>query len=176
MTALVIVAALAVATYVVVDAGGGLPAPPNPAVAPVGDSSETGAGVPPGVVDATVEYVHDGDTLFLSDGTKVRLLGIDTPEIGENRECYGDEATAELRRLLPEGTHVRALADVQPLDQYGRSLLFLYTDDDAQVNLQMIEAGFAEAVVLPPNVLLADELEAAEDRAQSAGLGIWGSC
>jgi micrococcal nuclease len=131
---------------------------------------------PDGSAQATVEYVHDGDTLFLADGTKVRLLGIDTPEVGEHHECYGDEARELLRDLLPEGTHVRVLADVQPLDQYGRSLLFLYTDDGALVNLQLIEAGAAEAVVLPPNVLFADELEAAEDRAQAAGAGMWGAC
>jgi len=129
--------------------------------------------VPAGATDATIEYVHDGDTLFLTDGTKVRLLGIDTPEIGDDLECYGDEATQLLRSTLPEGTHVRTVADVQPFDQYGRSLLFLYTDDGALVNLAMIEAGAAEAVVLPPNVMFSDELEAAEGRAQAAGLGIW---
>jgi endonuclease YncB( thermonuclease family) len=131
---------------------------------------------PAAATEATVEYVHDGDTLFLDDGTKVRLLGIDTPEIGDNAECYGDEATAQLRQLLPEGSRVRVLADVEPFDQYGRSLLFLYTADGVLVNLALIDAGAAEAVVLPPNVLFADELEAAEDRAQAAGLGMWGSC
>jgi len=40
----------------------------------------------------------------------------------------------------------------------------------------MIERGAAEAVVLEPNVLFADDLEAAEDRAQAAGAGMWGSC
>lgn len=132
--------------------------------------------VPQDATVATVEYVHDGDTLFLTDGTKVRLLGIDTPEVGEHRECYGDEARELLRDLLPEGTRVQVLADVQPLDQYGRSLLFIYTDDGVNVNLELIERGAAEAVVLAPNVLFADELEAAEDRAQAAGLGMWGAC
>ena len=65
---------------------------------------------------------------------------------------------------------------MQPLDQYGRSLLFIYTDGGVNVNLELIERGAAEAVVLPPNVLLADDLEAAEDRAQAAGLGMWGAC
>jgi micrococcal nuclease len=158
----VVVAWLAVNGYLVRPDGAG------PEGAPAEDAA--------GSADATVEYVHDGDTLFLADGTKVRLLGIDTPEVGEHHECYGDEARELLRDLLPEGTHVRVLADVQPLDQYGRSLLFLYTDDGALVNLQLIEAGAAEAVVLPPNVLFADELEAAEDRAQAAGAGMWGAC
>ena len=112
--------------------------------------------------------MHDGDTLFLADGTKVRLLGIDTPEVGDDLECYGDEATALLRSLLPEGAAVSVLADQQPLDQYGRALLFIYTDDGDLVNLTLIEKGAAEAVVLPPNLLFADELEAAEDAARSA--------
>lgn len=171
IVALVIIAALAGAVVLVVSSVD------RPVSSPVSAASHPGpAAVPAGTVDATIEYVHDGDTLFLDDGTKVRLLGIDTPEVGDHLECYGDEATAALREMLPEGTHVRVLADVQPLDQYGRSLLFVFTDADINVNLTLIEQGFAEAVVLSPNVLLADELEAAEDRAQDAGLGIWGAC
>jgi len=157
-----------------------------------GDTGGSGAGtngngngnhdIPEDARNAVVDYVHDGDTLFLAgktaldDRTKVRLLGIDTPEIGEHAECYGDEATALLRELLPEGTAVHVLADVQPLDKYGRSLLFVYREDGMLVNLELIERGAAEAVVLPPNLMLADELEAAEDRAQAAGLGMWGAC
>lgn len=139
-------------------------------------TTPTTDGIPSAAMPATVEYVHDGDTLFLDDGRKVRLLGIDTPEVGEHAECYGDEATALLRSLLPEGSSVRVLADVQPLDQYGRSLLFVYRDDATLVNLAMLESGAAEAVVLEPNVLFAERLRAAEDDARAAGLGLWGAC
>ena len=133
-------------------------------------------GIPAAATDATIEYVHDGDTLFLTDGRKVRLLGVDTPEIGENPECYGDEATALVRSMLPEGTHVHVLADAQPLDQYDRSLLLIWLDDATFVNLELIEQGAAEAVVLEPNLLYATEFEAAEDAAQAADLGLWGAC
>jgi micrococcal nuclease len=149
------------------EAGSGVPGAGEPGAS---------GGIPPGASEAVIEYVHDGDTLFLEDGRKVRLLGVDTPEVGERAECYGEEATALLRSLLPEGTRVSVVADVEPLDQYGRSLLFLYTDDATLINLALIEAGAAEAVVLEPNVLLAAELEAAERRAQVAGLGLWGAC
>jgi len=149
-----------------------------PAAAPEGDSpaSVTTPAIPADAGEATVDYVHDGDTLFLTDGRKVRLLGIDTPEVGDYAECLGEEATAALRAKLPEGTHVRTVADVQPLDQYGRSLLFLFTDDGRLVNLDLISEGWAEAVVLQPNVLWAAEVEGAEDAAQAASLGIWGRC
>ena len=120
--------------------------------------------------------MHDGDTLFLTDGRKVRLLGIDTPEIGDNAECFGAEATAALRAKLPEGTHVRTVADVQPLDQYDRTLLFLFTGDGRLVHLDLISEGYAEAVVLQPNVLWSAEVEAAEDAAEAAALGMWGAC
>ncbi|CAN5294681.1 thermonuclease family protein [soil metagenome] len=139
-------------------------------------STPTQTAVPAGTEAAVVDYVHDGDTLFLEDGRKVRLLGIDTPEIGDHAECYGDEAKALLRTLLPKGTQVQVLADVQPLDRYGRSLLFIYTDDGTNINLELIEAGAAEAVVLKPNVMFASQLETAEDRAQAAGRGMWGQC
>ena len=183
--AFVVISALVAGVFLVIDAGGlpvGWQAPAlPPAITESGsDGADTGANddvpVPAAATPATIEYVHDGDTLFLTGGTKVRLLGIDTPEIGENLECYGDEATALLRSLLPEGVSVRVLSDVQPLDQYGRSLLFVYTESGELVNLTLIESGAAEAVVLEPNLLFATELEAAEDAAQTAGVGMWGAC
>lgn len=132
--------------------------------------------IPTAATEATVEYVHDGDTLFLADGRKVRLLAINTPEIGDNAECYGDEATAALRAMLPEGTHVWVMPDVEPLDQYGRSLLFIYTDAAVNVNLELLASGAAEVEMYSPNLLLADEAHAAEDAARTAGLGLWGAC
>ncbi len=150
--------------------------PDTEQIRPIPTSVTWSGEVPGAATDATIEYVHDGDTLFLTDGRKVRLLGVDTPEVGENLECYGDEATALLRSLLPEGTHVRVLADTQALDQYGRSLLLLWQDDATFVNLALIQQGAAEAVVLEPNLLYASEFEAAEDAAQAAGLGLWGTC
>jgi micrococcal nuclease len=78
--------------------------------------------------------------------------------------------------MLPEGTHVRVLADEQPVDQYDRALLLIWLDDSTFVNLELIGQGAAEAVVLEPNLLYAAEFEAAEDAAHAAGLGLWGAC
>ena len=120
--------------------------------------------------------MHDGDTLFLEDGRKVRLLGINTPEIGDNAECYGNQARDELREWLPEGQAVWVLEDVEPLDQYGRSLLFVFLDDGTNVNLELIEVGVAEVEQYAPNWLYSDELRAAEASAYQQGLGMWGVC
>jgi len=132
--------------------------------------------MPADAIPATIDYVHDGDTLFLTDGTKVRLLAVDTPEIGDNLECLGNEATAYLRTLLPGGSTVYTLADAEPTDQYGRSLLFIWTATGTLVNLDLVEQGYAEAVFIGGNRLYEDQVEAAEDAAQDAGRGIWGAC
>jgi micrococcal nuclease len=133
-------------------------------------------GIPPQATEATIDYVHDGDTLFLADGRKVRLLGVNTPEIGDNLECYGDEATALLRSLLPAGTHVWVQADIEPLDQYDRSLLFIYTDDATNINLELLRQGAAEVEMYEPNVLLRVQIIEAEEAARAANVGMWGAC
>jgi len=147
----------------------------GPDAGPDASPAKPGA-IPADATGAIVEYVHDGDTLFLEDGRKLRMLGINTPEIGENLECYGNEATAVLRGLLPEGTHVWVQQDVEPLDQYGRSLLFVYTDAGTNVNLELLREGAAEVEMYKPNVLLRDEVYAAEDSARAASLGLWSAC
>ena len=132
--------------------------------------------IPDSALEATVDYVHDGDTLFLTDGTKVRLLAVDTPEVGSSAECYGDEARSYLRGLLPEGSTIYTQVDAEPTDQYGRSLLFIWTSTGTLVNLDLVEQGYAEAVFIGGNRLYEAEIEAAEDAAQGAGRGIWGDC
>jgi endonuclease YncB( thermonuclease family) len=107
---------------------------------------------------------------------KVRLLAVDTPEVGDNLECYGNEAREYLRSLLPEGSTVYLVADVTSLDQYGRSLRFVYTADGVLTNYELVAGGWAEAVFIGRNRALEDEFEQAEDEAQRAGAGIWGGC
>ena len=140
--------------------------------------------IPSDAFEATVAYVHDGDTLYLDTGTtelKVRLIGIDTPELASQQrpdaeECYGVEARELLRDFLPEGTEVLALEDREPEDRFGRSLLYVYLDDGTFVNLAMIELGAAEAIKVGLNDRYWPELRDAEVEANAAGLGMWGSC
>ncbi len=149
---------------------------PPSAVEPV----ETSLGIPEDAEPATVNYVHDGDTIFLDtpkdSNLKVRLLAVDTPEVGDNLECYGNEARDFTRSLLPEGSTVYTLADVEPYDQYGRALLFVWTADGELVNYSLVAEGYAEAVFIGRNRMLEDDVEAAEDSAEAGPLGIWANC
>lgn len=142
---------------------------------------------PSEAVSMTVEHVHDGDTLFLrtnrpnalvatTDSVKVRLLGIDTPEVGDRAECFGDQATAQLRTLLPDGSRTWITADQDPVDQYGRSLFYLWTEDGRFVNYELVAGGAAESLMIAPNDAHYPLLRATEDAAAAAGAGMWGVC
>lgn len=132
---------------------------------------------------AQVVRVVDGDTIVVRLGgteEKVRLLGIDTPESVDPRspvQCFGKEASAHTAALLPPGTKVRLVRDVEARDRYSRLLAYVYRDDDgAFVNLQLAQEGYAAVLTYPPNVAHAAEITAAAAAARDAGRGLWSAC
>ena len=132
---------------------------------------------------ARVTRVVDGDTVRVSlAGTEepVRLIGIDTPEThgaGGLRECFGAEATRRMTDLLPPGTRVRLVRDVEARDRYDRLLAYVYrTADGLFVNLAMAREGYATTLTYPPNVAHADEFVAAVRDARNDGRGLWSRC
>lgn len=152
-----------------------------------GGSAEATPPRPETAVAVTVDYVHDGDTLFVypeqatavlgsTEKTKVRLLGIDTPEVGENAECFGPQATEALRALLPEGSTAWALTDVNPTDKYGRSLLLMWTDDGRFVNNELLRGGAATVLQIDPNRAHTELFRQSEATAADSGAGLWGAC
>jgi micrococcal nuclease len=135
------------------------------------------------ITSATVERVVDGDTVVLSiAGTeeRVRLIGVDAPESVAPEvpeQCYGAEASQALADVLPAGTEVRIVRDVEGRDRYERLLLYLYrSQDDLFVNRWLVEGGFADAVSYEPNVTHEIELNQAKQAAVAAGAGLWGRC
>ena len=133
--------------------------------------------------NATVVRVVDGDTVQVDiDGQreKLRLIGIDTPETVKPDtpvQCYGPEASAFTKQLLPEGTAVRIERDVEARDDYGRLLGYVYRADDGLfVNLEIVAQGYASLLTFPPNVAHVDEFVAAARAAERANLGLWSAC
>lgn len=126
--------------------------------------------------DVVVTSITDGDT-FRAGDERVRLIGIDTPEISGGVECYGHEASDALAALIPVGTEVRLVTDVEPVDRYDRTLAYVYrTSDGLHVNLRMAADGFASPLTVPPNVAHAEDFVAAAGEARDAGLGLWSAC
>lgn len=133
---------------------------------------------------AVVVEVVDGDTVVVDVAGRqehARLLGIDTPEVyvdaGERPECYGPEASAFTKELLPAGTPVRLERDVVGRDDYGRLLVYVYRAADGQmVNEAIVAGGFATPLSIAPNGAHAARFVAAARAAEAAGLGLWGAC
>ena len=151
-----------------------------PPVRPVTPVELVPAAASAGATAMTVQHVHDGDTLFLvaADGSelKVRLLGIDTPELRPAPECFSVEARDHLRALVPDGSVVTVSPDTEALDQYGRSLYYLWSAQGEFVNLRLVSDGYGTALNIEPNTAYANEFAAAEATARESGAGLWAAC
>lgn len=121
--------------------------------------------------------VIDGDTIALTNGERVRLLQIDTPEVGTG-ECYSRAAARDLRRLLPVGALLVLEADsrLDDRDRYARLLRYVWRGG-LDVNLQLVRDGSA-TVWLYGGVQgkHAAQLLAAGRAARDAKRGLWGAC
>lgn len=134
---------------------------------PAGERSSTGR------VSARVTKHTDGDTLWLSGIGKVRLIGIDTPEVFSGVECYGRRAAAFVRRVLPLRSEVRYRLGAEERDRYGRSLAYVWLDDGRFLNRLLLARGYAQTLTIPPNVEYVDDFAAAARGARGRGLGLW---
>jgi len=117
---------------------------------------------------AQVAFVVDGDTVELTDGRRVRYVGINTPEIGQP---HADEAQA-FNETLVAGQAVWLETGEQARDQYDRLLAHVWVGDTF-VNLALARQGYANAYTVPPNLRYADALARAEREAREAGRGLW---
>ena len=137
------------------------------------------AATTPGTLRGAVVDVYDGDTLTveLTDGTRerVRLIGIDAPELRNNpynqAHALGAPAALYLAQLVA-GEAVDLVLGVKGRDRYGRLLAYVYLDG-LFINLEMVRAGYAVTYTVPPDVAHAEEFRAAEREARAAGRGLW---
>ncbi len=134
---------------------------------------------------ARITSVADGDTVNVRLGTgayrRVRLLGIDTPEVyGPVVECGGPAASAAMKRMLPAGTYVKLVSDTSQarVDRYGRLLRYVTRHSDGR-ELNRAQVALGNATVYVYNGVpfkRTRDYRAAEASARAAHRGIWGAC
>ena len=136
-----------------------------------------------GRVFATVSEVIDGDTLHVSIGgmkEEIRLIGVDTPETVHPTkpvQCFGPEASAHTKQLLPRGTRVYLVRDVESRDRYGRLLAYVYrATDDLFINNELVFNGWARPYPYPPNTTLETTFAESAHHAETKQLGLWSRC
>lgn len=125
-------------------------------------------------VRAEVQRVIDGDTVKLTSGEKVRLIGINAPEYqkGGKEQFYGRQA-AEAATELMLGRQVWLEYDVEKHDRYGRTLAYITLDDGRFVNELLVAGGFARAKYYKPNGRYRDLLKKSEQHAKNNRKGLW---
>jgi micrococcal nuclease len=126
---------------------------------------------------ARLARVVDGDTVELTSGRRVRLLQIDTPEVGSG-ECYSRAAARELSRLVPAGSALALEADsrLDRVDRYGRLLRYVHARG-RNVNIELVRRGAATVYLYGgERGHYASALLAAAREARAARRGLWGAC
>lgn len=137
---------------------------------------------------AFVARVVDGDTLKLSDGRKVRLIGVDTPELHYSEKLVRDsrrtnkdmkeiqamgKKAADFTRRLCEGKAVKVETDIRKTDRYGRTLAYIYLEDGTFVNARIVEEGYGQVLTIPPDVKYADLFIKLQRVARDGRRGLW---
>jgi micrococcal nuclease len=141
---------------------------------------------------AKVVRVVDGDTLKVELNGRienVRLIGIDTPESKANKKAkkdaarssqdirtivsLGKAATSFTKSIVKPGDLVDIEQDVQPRDRYGRLLVYVYLKSGKMLNEEIIAAGFASIMTIPPNVRYQERFLRAYRTAREGQRGLW---
>ena len=143
-------------------------------------ASPTRADVPAGLVTdggGRVVEIVDGDTVFLDDGTEVRLVGLQAPKLALGRRGFVDWPLADAARdrlsSLVLGRQVSLAYGGRRIDRHGRALAHLVRDDGLWIQADMLSRGFARVYSFEDNRTGVAEMLAAERRGRAAGRGIW---
>jgi len=124
----------------------------------------------------TVSRVHDGDTVNLTDGRKIRLIGINSPELardGRPAEPYAIKARDYLREFAAQTRRWRVRWGTQRRDKYGRWLGHVFIGDQ-NLNAEMLRSGMANVISIPPNLWSQQCYRQQERQARRQVKGIWG--
>lgn len=125
---------------------------------------------------ARVARALDGDSLLLTDGRQVRLIGINTPDFGKRGAAdqpFAAQARARTAQLAEGGT-VGLLFDAERSDRHGRALAYVTLSDGRNLQEVLLAEGLAWYVAIPPNVARLARYRELERTAREARLGIWG--
>jgi micrococcal nuclease len=135
-----------------------------------------------------VTRVIDGDTLELENGDRLRLIGIDTPEIHQSQKLLRDSRRSKqdiqtiqalgqrakvFTRQLVERKRVSLEFDIERYDRYNRLLVYVFLKDGTFVNARIVEAGYAQLLTVPPNVKYVDLFKKLYKEARLNKKGLW---
>ncbi len=136
--------------------------------------------------------IVDGDTvkvIYHQKRESIRLIGIDTPESKPNKKAMkdarrtrsdldamiaqGKKAKSFVKGLVKPGDYLSIEFDVRTRDKYGRLLAYLYLPDGKMLNEEIVKAGYAQLMTIPPNVKYQGRFSRAYREARENRRGLW---
>lgn len=124
-----------------------------------------------------IQRVTDGDTVVLEDGRKVRIIGINAPELSKKSEGKlrgeAQAASALIQQMISESTDAALVLGDDSKDRYGRVLGHIVFDRTRSLASELILHGLAAATAVSPNTRCAEHNLRMETQARTKGLGIW---
>jgi len=136
--------------------------------------------------------VIDGDTLLVKSNSnefKVRLIGVDTPEIHYNKKLQRDIAKENktsseiikmglkskefMKKMINHSKYLFLEYDIQIYDRYGRRLAYVYLQDGTMLNYILVKEGYAKVYTIPPNVKYQEIFIKAQKEAIKEKKGLW---
>lgn len=126
---------------------------------------------------AHVKSVSDGDTMTLTDGTVVRLVGIMAPNLSFGREDVPEQPFAVEARdaldLLVGGQNVTLYTGGASTDRHGRVLAHVFAQDGTWVQGALLEQGLARTYTFADNRAVVDIMLEYEEDARAERRGLW---
>ncbi len=131
----------------------------------------------PGVSSDLVDFIPDGDTIHTKNGSRIRLLNIDTPELNPTNnkpaEPFAKEAKDNLIKLVGKSKKIYWITDNRKTDRYGRILAHVFNHRGELLSDLQLNAGLASVLVIPPNDRFWECLKAIEKEAIEYKKGVW---
>jgi len=141
---------------------------------------------------AKVLSIVDGDTvkvIYHRKEESIRLIGIDTPETRPNKKAIKDaqraksdietitsqgrEAKNVVKGLVKPGDLLKIEFDIRTRDKYGRLLAYLYLSSNKMLNEEIVKAGYAQLMTIPPNLKYQERFLMAYREARENHRGLW---
>lgn len=143
---------------------------------PTGLQAETECRIRQLHANTEISHVIDGDTVVLENDERLRLIGIDTPEIGyEGRpsEPGAHKARNYLQKLLANEKDLQLQWGIEKRDRHGRLLGHLFSSSGENIQANILRKGLATLLNIPPNTEYLDCYQGLARQARQARRGLW---
>ncbi|MCK4864836.1 MAG: thermonuclease family protein [Gammaproteobacteria bacterium] len=124
-----------------------------------------------------VSHIYDGDTIRLTDGRKLRLIGINTPERGRDGnkdQPFYLSAKKQLQQIVKNNKNqLKIVLGKEKNDRYKRLLAHVFTINGKNISATLLRNGQGFSITIPPNIRFLNCYKNAEKEAQNNKRGIW---